>query len=281
MFRWTSSRNELEAVFLELAARDAAAINRFNEGLHGVCSVCGQHVDFERPTAHDGAWINYSEAMVCPHCGTNGRMRAALEVLKRATTGSFPEHSLVFERLTPVYSLLSLQLPNLIGCEFLGSDRTPGWTYRHAGLDVRHEDMTRLSFQDNTIDLVMHFDVLEHVPDHRLALAECYRVLRPGGSLVFSVPFFPAKETHVVRARMEDGELRKLMPEVYHGNPVGGGALVVIEPGWSLLSDIAEAGFSGRVGVYHDEVAGVSSNGCPWDIGKCWPIAFHCVKPAP
>lgn len=279
MFRWTGNRSELEAVFRELAAADIIAIEHFKRGVHGVCSACSRPVDFRPPTAPEGIWVNYSEAMVCPHCGTNGRMRAALEVLKRATGEAQPQRSLIFERLTPVYVLLSRQLPGLIGCEFLGPDKEPGHSYQHAGIDVRHEDMTKISFADDTLDLVMHFDVLEHVPDHRAALKECYRVLRPGGSLVFSVPFYPANETHVVRGQMEDGEFRKLMPDVYHGNPVGGGALVVIEPGWNLLSDIAEAGFDGRVGIYHDEASGVSSNGCPWAVGKCWPIAFHCIKP--
>ena len=41
---------------------------------------------------------------------------------------------------------------------------------------------------DASVDAVTSFTVLEHVPDEMAALAEMRRVLRPGGTLVVSVP---------------------------------------------------------------------------------------------
>ena len=38
-------------------------------------------------------------------------------------------------------------------------------------------------------------ETLEHVPDWRRALRETYRVLRPGGRHVFTVPLVPTRET--------------------------------------------------------------------------------------
>lgn len=43
----------------------------------------------------------------------------------------------------------------------------------------------RLPYDDNVMDLVTCFDVLEHVLDKQKALSEIYRVLKPGGSLFF------------------------------------------------------------------------------------------------
>jgi SAM-dependent methyltransferase len=37
--------------------------------------------------------------------------------------------------------------------------------------------------------MVVHFQVMEHVPRPGKFLSECYRVLRPGGTLFCSVPF--------------------------------------------------------------------------------------------
>ena len=54
---------------------------------------------------------------------------------------------------------------------------------------VQFEDVTRLSFADASRDLVVSFDVLEHVPDYRQALREFARVLAPGGALVLTAPF--------------------------------------------------------------------------------------------
>ena len=41
-------------------------------------------------------------------------------------------------------------------------------------------DMMRMPFANNSYDLVVHSDTLEHVPQPIVALAECYRVPAPG-----------------------------------------------------------------------------------------------------
>lgn len=45
-----------------------------------------------------------------------------------------------------------------------------------------------LPFPENTFDLILSHEVLEHVQDDRLALQEIIRTLRPGGRLVLFVP---------------------------------------------------------------------------------------------
>ncbi len=46
----------------------------------------------------------------------------------------------------------------------------------------------RLPFPDNWFDLTLSHEVLEHVQDHRLALEEIVRTLKPGGRLALFVP---------------------------------------------------------------------------------------------
>jgi len=45
-----------------------------------------------------------------------------------------------------------------------------------------------LPLVDNAFDLVLSFEVLEHVPNEAAALREIHRVLKPGGEIIFSVP---------------------------------------------------------------------------------------------
>ncbi|HQI81601.1 MAG TPA: class I SAM-dependent methyltransferase [Deltaproteobacteria bacterium] len=65
---------------------------------------------------------------------------------------------------------------------------------RHHGEDggggalVMVSDVTRLPFADASFDIVICSEVLEHIPDHRQAASEIVRVLKPGRSLVVSVP---------------------------------------------------------------------------------------------
>jgi SAM-dependent methyltransferase len=60
---------------------------------------------------------------------------------------------------------------------------------RDLGLDARLvEDATRLPFEDGSFDLIVSFEVLEHLFAPQEAAREIRRVLRPGGALVVSVP---------------------------------------------------------------------------------------------
>ena len=53
---------------------------------------------------------------------------------------------------------------------------------------VRCEDVTRLTFDDASLDLFITQDVFEHVLDAADGFAEIARVLRPGGLHVFTRP---------------------------------------------------------------------------------------------
>jgi SAM-dependent methyltransferase len=55
---------------------------------------------------------------------------------------------------------------------------------------VTTASLTKLPYPDGSFDRALCLDVLEHLPypDQTLALAELYRVVRPGGELLISVP---------------------------------------------------------------------------------------------
>ena len=53
-------------------------------------------------------------------------------------------------------------------------------------------DAATLPFGDGTFDLVAGFDVIEHIEDDRRAFMEISRILKPGGTFVFSVPLHTA-----------------------------------------------------------------------------------------
>ena len=59
---------------------------------------------------------------------------------------------------------------------------------RYPWLPVLQGDAAALPFEDGAVDAVVMLDVLEHVPEPGVVLAEAHRVLRPGGALVLSVP---------------------------------------------------------------------------------------------
>lgn len=51
-------------------------------------------------------------------------------------------------------------------------------------------DITKLPFPDDCFDMVICSEVMEHIPDQHTAASEILRVLKPGHTLVVSVPRF-------------------------------------------------------------------------------------------
>jgi SAM-dependent methyltransferase len=56
--------------------------------------------------------------------------------------------------------------------------------------NLQQIDDLRLPFANNTFDLLVATDVLEHIEDDNRALAEWYRTLKPGGQLIMTVPAY-------------------------------------------------------------------------------------------
>ncbi|MDQ6875312.1 MAG: class I SAM-dependent methyltransferase [Actinomycetota bacterium] len=56
------------------------------------------------------------------------------------------------------------------------------------GLRTIRADGTALPLRAHSVDLLVAFDVLEHIDDDRAAAGEIARVLRPGGTLLVAVP---------------------------------------------------------------------------------------------
>lgn len=64
------------------------------------------------------------------------------------------------------------------------------------GLDARPGVLADHKFPAKSFDVVTLWDVIEHVPDPNAELAEIYRILKPGGTLVINYPDYqslPAK----------------------------------------------------------------------------------------
>ncbi len=70
---------------------------------------------------------------------------------------------------------------------------------RYPRVDVRHGNLAELPLPASTVDVVVNFQVIEHLWDQGQFVGECHRVLRPGGVLLMSTPnritFSPGRDT--------------------------------------------------------------------------------------
>jgi SAM-dependent methyltransferase len=229
---------------------EAMAAQRTEFTLPGFCIACQRMTDFAVDLQFgDGVHPNWRERLVCS-CGLNNRLRASLHFLE-VELGADPEATLyATEQVTPLANLLKGRYPKAIFSEFLQDGTSAGETNAQG---LRHENLCALSFPDDSMDFVLSFDVLEHIPDYQAAFREMARVLRPGGKLLASFPFDAASETHHRRAVLEaDGTIRHLLPPEYHGDPLSSqGCLCFQVFGWEIMADLRAAGFSQASALYY------------------------------
>ena len=248
---WEAQRDGLQAEFAQHRATERALLPAGNTGftVPGRCGMCRTDAAFGTSFQYavhidtDGRSLpNWREHLDC-RCGFNDRMRGAVQALQALIDPAPGAAIYLTEQVTRLYGWLRMRWPGVVGSEYLGATHVPGHTYN----GVRHEDLCRLSFADAQFDVVLSLDVLEHVADLGAALAECWRVLKPGGTLLFAAPTqfgTPAVIDRVVVG--PDGTLTFLAPPEYHGNPVDAehGSLCFRYFGLAVLDQLRALGFT-------------------------------------
>lgn len=245
------------------------------------CSICESVQDLEvngGPDFGEG-YPNFREGLVCP-CGTKNRDR----LMKLAS-----QSRLATAQKTIFFGLMSgwaawarrIHTENTVFCEYFGDAMPFGSEVVIHDVPVLNQDMTRMTFEDSSADLVLHQDVLEHIPDYRAALRESWRVLRPGGATIFTAPFFHERDETLVRAELNsDGTITHFAPEERHGDPlVPEGILAFYNFGWSLLEEMRAAGFhDARIGLLYRPDLGLVSTGCPIPEANMMPVFLMGTK---
>lgn len=182
------------------------------------------------------------EFHLCIRCRANLRYELMARHLRQAFSGIDSLDVLELDPHSPLRGYLGRA--RTYTRSFYRDDIAPG-TIREGGEVC--QDITRLTYPDASLDLIVSSDVLEHVPDISAAFRESARVLRPGGAHVFTVP--PC-ETTIQRAVIENGQVVHLAEPEYHLDPLDASGVLAF---WSLGPDLpkrfATAGLSVRVAL--------------------------------
>lgn len=241
-----SSIDELEDILSdslknEISKFELALEEKFNNTkyekkrkyLAGTCDVCKRITRFEYqfiPDSHENNRMNWRESMCCCHCGFNNRIRYIIKEIMEVTDKNSDIY--ITEQVTLLYKFLHTKYSHLIGSEYISDSAVEGKLYN----GIRHEDMTKLSFANESMDCIVSADVLEHVNNIYQAIDEVYRVLRKNGYFICSVPFLYDELESQVRSIIEDGIVKHLLPPEIHGNPISDdGSLVFTIPGWDMV----------------------------------------------
>lgn len=126
----------------------------------------------------------------------------------------------------------------LEGTRFVDLSAAAVEALRAAGARAETGEITALPYADDAFDLVCAFDIVEHTVDDQRAMAEVARVLRPGGTLVASLPLYMTAWTGFDELvghyrRYEPAELEALLTA--HGFTLDRSAAYGMQPRSQLL----------------------------------------------
>jgi len=142
------------------------------------CNVCG----WEGRAFADDQW---HPGTICPLCGSQVRHRmlaAAFDGMSKV--GGLDENAQLAGKAI-LHFAPERQLRNRISRaagKYLTAD------YDRGDCDLRLDISSMPSVTDQSFDVVISCDVLEHVPNDLAAMREIHRILRPGGTAILTVP---------------------------------------------------------------------------------------------
>lgn len=261
---YTAWRKANEERLTKWEAEDKTSLPRdsFAFRIPGFCALCSAAVDFiatyEYGTADPSGEVrpNWREHLICPRCNLRNRVRAALHFAIQQCDMTPDKKVYLTEQFGSCYRWMRGHLKDVAGSEYLGPSKVSGSKV----FGINHQDLHALSHASASFNIVLSFDVLEHVPHYLPAFAEIFRVLAPGGRLVMTVPFIADQYDTVVRAAVRsDGKIEHFLPIEVHGNPTDpiNGALCFRNFGWDVLDRLRETGFEeAKVHVYHNRELG-------------------------
>ena len=204
------------------------------------CSICGgskfksnkvlwkELINEWQISKVEADYINRQQGKKCNSCGANIRSIALAKAIQ-----DFMGTTMV---LNEVVNLEMARNLHVLEINEAGTLSPILKRFAHYSFGAYPEvDIHTLPYEDAKFDLVVHSDTLEHVKNPIHALSECYRVLKPGGALCFTIPVIVGRMT-----RNREG-----LPKSFHGNPktASNDFVVQTEFGADAWTYILEAGF--------------------------------------
>ena len=200
--------------------------------------------------------LRASETGYCPRCNAKARHRRICLYLKHHTHVFSEQIQLVEVAPWWAFARRFQETPTV---DYVGVD------LKRTGTQVTTiGDLIALPIKTGRMDVALCIHVLEHIEDDRKAIAELYRVLRPGGLAIITVPLRLDRPTFEDPSIRDPDERARVFGERTHVRYYGNDFIDRLrEPGFEVSLDPADqitTDTRRRFGLRNDE------------------NIFHCIK---
>jgi SAM-dependent methyltransferase len=142
----------------------------FNSGNEYQCPICNKNLKHFIPTKQND--------FLCPNCGSLQRNRRLWKLLDAEF---ITPNSIVLD-FSPSRCLFR-KLKKIKTIKYQSTDLSGDFIADYAF------DITNLEIEDNSLDLVICYHILEHIIDDTTAMKELYRVMKLGAKALVQTPF--------------------------------------------------------------------------------------------
>ncbi|NNM64223.1 MAG: methyltransferase domain-containing protein [Burkholderiales bacterium] len=194
------------------------------------------------------------ETLQCQKCGATNRDRTLSHGILSEfyiRTGILHNSIYALSRLglqgitifdSDAFSPISRQLKGLTG--YTCSSYFPGRDFGDLlGPGHYNIDIQKIDFENNSFDIILSSDMMEHVRDIDAAHEEIFRILAVGGVYLFNVPYDSSLDLNRILVDTS-GEVDIFIEQPhYHGDPLTGAILAYRIFGKQIFKDISNIGF--------------------------------------
>jgi SAM-dependent methyltransferase len=189
----------------------------------------------------------YRESLLCKECFTTSRYRSIArgiltavkefkgteaeslkDLVKSYSDLSYSRQLKIYDTQVPFYyTSCHYPIPDILSeCPWIDVHTSLFRPRQRLGLklgpNTTNQNLEQLTFSDDSFDIVITSDVMEHVRLDDKAHQEIRRVLKPGGIYLFTVPNFRHKPEALIRIAVTDpldpSKDQFLMEKEYHGD---------------------------------------------------------------
>lgn len=223
---------------------------KIQESYDGICNLCGTKQTFVKEHR------SLREGYRCHKCKASLRYRGQVDGILKAF-GNDQYQDLANLSQDANFRTLSIYEPGVIGpfrkyfANFSNYFNSYFWSDVPLGDyqdGLQCQNLESLTYEDNKFDLIITSDIFEHIRHPWNAFQEIWRVLKPGGYHILSIPAqIPMRSETLYRVDTSGDEDIFLVEKRYHSAPRPGGGrdecLVYVDFGQDIIERLVNIGY--------------------------------------